>query len=105
MYKVVGTDTYLREISKWTKIEQEAAEKIPKKLAINPYVGDPLSYQFLREKRIKEKRIYYLIYDDLKLVLMVAVGGKKDQQDTINHIKGHLWEFRKVAEVIAKQVS
>lgn len=77
MFTVIGTNTYLKEINKWTKADREAAEKIPKKLAINPFTGDQLSYLFLREKRIKEKRIYYLIYKDLKLVLLVATSGNK----------------------------
>ena len=47
----------------------------------------------------------YLIYEYLKLVLLVAVSGKKNQQATINHIKKGLDEFRDVAESISKQVS
>jgi len=105
MFKIIGTDTYLEEISKWSKSDREAAEKIPKKLATNPFSGSPLSYPFLREKRIKEKRIYYLIYKNLNLVLLVATSGKKDQQTTISHIKEQLDEFKKVAEDIAKQAS
>lgn len=53
----------------------------------NPFVGKQLSYKFLREKRIKDKRIYYLVYEDIVLVLLIAVSKKKDQQMTINHIK------------------
>ena len=105
MFKVIGTDTYLEELDKLDKSEREAAEKIPKNLAENPFSGRPLGYPFLRERRIKEKRVYYLIYEDLELVLLVAISGKKDQQATINHIKSHLDEFRKVAEKIARQVS
>jgi len=105
MFKVIGTDTYLKEISKWSNPEIEAAEKIPKQLAENPFVGQQLRYPFLREKRIKEKRVYYLIYEDLNLVLLVAVSGKKDQQATIDHIVSQFKEYRKVAEQIAKQVS
>ena len=105
MFIVIGTDTYLKEVGKWPKFDRQEAEKIPNQLKENPFVGKPLSYPFLREKRIKEKRVYYLVYDDLKLVLLVATSGKKDQQTTIDHIKVHLKEFRKVAEDIAKQVS
>ena len=105
MFRVIGTNTYLKEISKWSKHEIEVAEKIPKQLTENPFVGQQLRYPFLREKRIKEKRVYYLIYEDLKLVLLVAVSGKKDQQDTIDHIVSQFNEYRKVAEQIAKQVS
>lgn len=105
MFKVIATETYLEEINKWGKSDKEAAEKLPKKLVENPYVGKQLSYPFLREKRVKEKRVYYLIYEDLKLVLLTAVSGKKDQQETINHIKENLYEFREIAESIAKQLS
>ena len=45
----------------------------------------------------------YLIYEDLKLVLLVAVNWKKNQQATIDHIKNGLDEFRKVAEDISKK--
>ena len=105
MFKVIGTDTYLKEIGKWSKAEIEAVGKIPKQLKDNPFIGQSLRYPFLREKRIKEKRVYYLIYEDLNLVLLVAVSGKKDQQDTIDHIVEQFKEFRKVAEQISKQVS
>ena len=105
MFKVIGTDTYLKEIDKWPGAYKEIAlNKMPKQLANNPFRGDPLGYAFLREKRIKEKRIYYLIYEDLSLVLLVAVSGKKDQQVTINYIKHKLEEYRKIAEEISKQV-
>jgi len=105
MFNVIGTDTYLKEVDKWPNDYKEAAEKIPVKLADNPLIGDPLGYAFLRERRIREKRVYYLVYEDLKLVLLVATSGKKDQQSTINHIKNQFGEFRKLAEKIAKQVS
>jgi|TARA_Y100000310_G_C20277349_1_gene620902 mRNA-degrading endonuclease RelE of RelBE toxin-antitoxin system len=105
MYAVIGTDTYLKEIKKWPKQYHVIADKIPKKLADNPNQGDQLRYPFLRESRIREKRVYYLIYDDLKLILLIATSGKKDQKSTIDHIADHLDEFRKVAEDIAKQVS
>ena len=59
----------------------------------------------MREKRIKEKRVYYLVYEELKLVLLVATSGKKDQQATIDHISDNLKEYKRVAEYVAKQVS
>ncbi len=105
MFNVIGTETYQREIEKWPKDHQEIADKIPKKLAANPLYGDPLGYPFLREKRVREKRVYYLIYPDLNLVLLVATSGKKDQQHTIDHIKEQLDEYRVIAEQIVKQVS
>ena len=105
MFIVIGTDTYMKEIGKWPKQDKEAALKIPNQLKENALVGKPLSYPFLREKKIKERRVYFLVYDDLKLVLLVATSGKKDQQATIDHIKKNLYEFRKAAENIVKQAS
>mgnify|MGYP000347872606 CR=1 FL=1 len=104
MFAVVGTETYEKELSKWPKADRDVAEKIPQKLAVNPFVGRQLTYRFLREKRIDERRVYYLIYEDLKLVLLVATSGKKDQQTTIDHIKSELDKFREIAEKIAKRV-
>jgi len=104
-FNVIGTDTYLKEINKWPKNYKEAVDKLPQKLADNPFTGKPLNYPFLRESRVKEKRVYYLIYEDLKLVLLVAVSDKKNQQETIDHIKEELDEYRKIAKDIAKQVS
>ncbi|MEK6963771.1 MAG: hypothetical protein AABX70_05050 [Nanoarchaeota archaeon] len=103
MLKVIGTDSYLLEIDKWPKADRLAADKIPKQLAMNPFAGDPLGYRFLREKRVGGKRVYYLVYEDLKLVLLVAASAKKDQQVTINHVKSQLDEYRQVAEEVIKQ--
>ena len=61
----------------------------------DPYFRDALRYRFFREKRFKEKRIYYLIYDDLSAVLVVAVEGKKTQQETIDYIVSYLSEYKK----------
>ena len=104
-YHVIATQTYKDEKRKWSKADQVATQKIEKKLAENPYVGDQCQYIFLREKRIGGKRIYFLVYDDLGLVLLVATSGKKDQQETINHIIGQFSEFKDLAQEIAKQLS
>jgi hypothetical protein len=60
--------------------------------------GKPLSYNYFREKRIKEKRVYFLIYENLKIVLIVNVSNKKYQQETINEIKLLMGEFKKYAQ-------
>jgi mRNA-degrading endonuclease RelE of RelBE toxin-antitoxin system len=102
MFSVIGTETYLRELKKWPEPDKSYAEKIPKGLAINPLVGKQLSYKFLREKKIGGRRVYYLVYDDLNLVLLVATSSKKDQSDTIKHLKKHLDKFRELVEKISK---
>ena len=104
-FKVIATENYLDEIKKLPKEYKAFVEELPNKLKENPFQGKPLIYRFLREKRIKEKRIYYLIYEDFNLVILVAVSGKKDQQYTIDHINYQLDDFKKIAEQISRQVS
>ena len=94
IFAVYTTKSFDRETEKLTKDEQERIQKIFLQLKENPYVGDQLQYGHLREKRIKEKRVYYLVYDDLQAVLVVAISGKKNQQATINHIIDNFDEYK-----------
>jgi mRNA-degrading endonuclease RelE of RelBE toxin-antitoxin system len=103
VYAVYTTESFDRETLKLTKDEQERIKKIYLQLKENSYVGDQLQYKHLREKRIKEKRIYYLVYDDLQAVLVVTVSGKKNQQATINHIIDNFDEYKEYLERLLKE--
>ena len=94
-YAVYGTEHFEKETEKLSNFDKGIIRKIIKELKENPYIGEPLSYRFFREKRLREKRLYFLIYDDFNAVMLVAFGGKKAQQETIDEIiKFHL-EFKK----------
>ena len=101
IYSVYTTESFDKEVAKF-KIEEKRIQKIFLQLKENPYVGDQLQYKNLREKRINEKRIYYLVYDDLKSVLIVAISDKKNQQATINHIIGSFDEYKEYLKKIIK---
>ena len=103
IYAVYTTKSFDREIEKLMKGEQERIQKIFLQLKENPYVGNQLKYRNLREKRIKEKRVYYLVYDDLQAVLVVAVSGKKNQQATINHIIDNFDEYKEYLEKLLRE--
>ncbi len=105
MYKVFRTRKFDKEVDKKVSgEEQKEIENIERKqLTINPYVGDPLGYHFFREKKIGGRRIYYLIYEELKAVLMVAVSDKKTQQETIDEIKLHLQDYYEVIREAIRQ--
>jgi mRNA-degrading endonuclease RelE of RelBE toxin-antitoxin system len=102
VYSVYTTETFDREMLQLQQSEQERIQKIFLQLKENPYIGDQLRYRHLREKRIKEKRIYYLIYNDLRSVLVVAISGKKNQQTTINHIVGNFDDYKIYLEKLIK---
>jgi len=93
-YSIYATKTFEKELDKLSSSDMEAVKKIFLQLKENPLVGDAIRYRFFREKRIREKRIYYLVYEDLSSVLMVAIGGKKAQPETINEIVRFIPEFK-----------
>jgi len=93
-YAIYTTHAFDRELENLTKGDERRIQKIFLQLKENPYVGDQLQYKNLREKRLKEKRIYYLVYKDLQAVLIVAISGKKNQQATINHIINNFSEYQ-----------
>jgi len=102
-YVVYVTESFEKETDKLSKSDKKIIQKIFLQLKENPYVGNSLRYRFFREKRIREKRVYYLVYDDLSAVLVVAFGGKKAQQETIDEIIKMLPEFKKYLKNLLKQ--
>ncbi len=105
MYKVLRTEEFERKIEKFLSIgERLRIDKIEQELAEEGFTGKPLGYSFFREKRINGKRVYFLICDELKIVLMASISDKKKQQKTIDEIKAHLLELRKAVEEKAKLI-
>ncbi len=99
MFKILRTDEFERAVDKFlVAAERARLDKIEQELAENAYMGKPLGYSFFREKRIDGKRVYFLIYDEFKVILMVSASDKKKQQQTIDRIKRSLLELRKAVE-------
>ena len=97
-YSVYTTENFETETSELSNSDKFKIKRIFNQLKENPYVGNQIKYKFFREKRLKEKRIYYLIYEKLSCVLIVAFGGKKTQQKTINEVIKLFPEFSKYAK-------
>lgn len=93
-YKVFRSVSFQDEIVKYDKNIQDRVDKIEDKLMYNPKYGNPLGTEWFRESRFENYRIYYLVYDDLQAIYIVAISGKKDQQKTINTIRLFLEFFR-----------
>ncbi|MEK6830232.1 MAG: hypothetical protein AABY15_09015 [Nanoarchaeota archaeon] len=94
VYTVYTTEKFDKEVKKLSQEEQERVQKIFLQVKENPYVGDQLQIKILREKRLREKRVYYLVFEDLKVVLFVATSDKKTQQKTIDYIIKYVNEYR-----------
>ena len=103
MLKVYRTAEFEKLIKKFlTKEEQSQLENIEGEISEKSLTGSPLSFKFLREKRISGKRVYFLVYEDLKAALMVSSSDKKTQQETIDKIRVYLPEFRNLMQELIR---
>ncbi len=104
LYKIKGTEPFLKKYELFlNSSEIDKFSKFKERLKINPYIGDPLRVKFVREFKTETgKRLYFLIYDDLKIVLFVAFSNKKKQRATIKRIFEKLDEFKKYIYKIYK---
>lgn len=85
---------YQEVILKLSSNDQNRIDNLVQQFTQNPYVGDSLQIKSIREKRFDGKRIYYVVFDDLKSVLIVGLSGKRIQQRTIDSIKSRLNNYR-----------
>ena len=86
-YEVYHSETFDKQLKKYPKGFHDWLDKIEDQLEEKPsYVGDQLRVPWFREKKHDKFRVYYLIYEDLKAVYLVAISDKKDQQRIINTI-------------------
>ena len=87
--------------------EQIRVDKILDSLLENgDVIGRPLSgLSFFREKKFDGKRLYYLVYENVFVILVLALGDKKAQQATINEILLHLDEYEKYVMDALKKIA
>jgi len=97
-YIVIRSKDFKKEFSKLSQDEQREINNFEVQLSENPYVGKPLSFSFIREKKFGNKRAYYIIYDELILVFMVDISDKKSQQKRISGIKRKLKDYYEIAK-------
>jgi hypothetical protein len=64
----------------------------------NSAVGKPIRFRWFREKKFGGKRLYYLVYEEQDIVLLVAFGTKKEQQKIISHIMQNRKKYKRIVE-------
>ncbi len=99
-YKIYRSERFDKELNKFDENFKKRVDKIEDQLVNNPYSGDSLNVYWFREKRYGKYRIYYIIYDDLESLIMVAISEKNDQQKVINTVKFLFHQFREEIEVL-----
>ncbi len=101
-YSVYHSARFDKELEKFDKNFRVWLGKIENQLVENPYTGDPLGMKWFSEKKYKNYRIYFLVYDDLMSVFMVGISSKKDQQKVINTIRLLMDFFKEEIENLSK---
>ena len=97
-FKIYTTEEFDKLFNKLDADIQGQIRKEISQLELNPYVGKPLGYRFFREKKVKNYRIYYLIYNEYLVVFIITLSRKKDQQNAINSIKKLIPLYRQEIE-------
>ena len=91
-YSTYATDTFKEIYASLDKSEQNWIDKTKKKLAENP-TGKILQFSWFREKKFLNKRLFFLIDDELKKILFVSFASKRKQQDVINFVVNNRQEL------------
>ncbi len=91
-YTIYATDTFKKLYASLDGSEQGWIDKIKKQLEAYP-TGKPLRYSWFREKKYGNKRLYYLIDESSKKILLVSFAPKKDQQKIINFVTVNMKEL------------
>ena len=94
MYVILTTDEFEKRYKKLDSQLQKEITKEIDQLEENPYFGKQLGYPFFREKKVKNYRIYYLVYDEQVVVFLISISTKKNQQETIDKIKVLIPHYR-----------
>ena len=99
-YDIYETETFSKLYESMETVERDWVDKIKLQLKENPDVGKPLRFDWFREKKYGDKRLYYLIYQNLSRVLLVAFGSKKDQQKIIDHVLENKDRYKNIIESV-----
>ena len=91
-YEVFATDSFKKLFKSLDRDEKNWIEKIKKQL--EEFIsGKPLQFNWFREKKYLNKRLYFLIDEEKNRILLVSFASKKDQQKVIDYIIQNRVEF------------
>jgi mRNA-degrading endonuclease RelE of RelBE toxin-antitoxin system len=91
VYRLIRTQAFDRAFARLSPDIRERFSRQLDKVVLDPYsLGKPLGRSWCRELKQEGFRLYYTIYDEEVVVLLVDVSSKKDQQVRIERIREEL---------------
>ena len=95
MYNLFRSTEYKELCSKLDNAEQQHIKNIEEELKSNPFVGKPLGFKFLREKRLEGgKRVIFLVYGIEQVIFCILITTKKNQKAMIRFIRNNISLYR-----------
>ena len=96
MFRIFTTHEFDKDFEKLDNSEQIRIRKIISQLKEQgELVGKPLAgLSFFREKKFNGKRLFFLVYKNYSVVLILAISDKKAQHATINRILLDISEYQ-----------
>ena len=104
-YRVYTTDEFDKNFNRLDESDKIRVRKILNQLRENgDSAGKPLRFPYFREKKFESKRLYFLVYKDYMIVLVVAISDKKTQQETIDAIVAELKNYKDIIEKKIREI-
>lgn len=82
------------------KSEKDWIGKVIAQLKDNLSVGKPLIFDWLREKKFGNKRLFFLVNEKLGKAMLFSFSTKKEQQTIINHVIQNKEEYLRMLNEI-----
>ncbi|HLC67840.1 MAG TPA: hypothetical protein VJI12_03050 [archaeon] len=92
-YEIYETYTFTMIFNSVTEKERDWIRKMKEQIKINPKTGKALHFDWFREKKFENKRLYFIVSIKKPRVLLVSYASKKEQQKIIDYIVLHKEEF------------
>ncbi len=95
-FRVFKTEWFEKKFLKLDKSLQDRIEKfVPQLREKGDGVGKPLGgVHYFREKKFDGYRLYYLVYPQWSVILVVDLGAKKVQDATIRQVMTSLADYQ-----------
>ncbi|MBI4043449.1 MAG: hypothetical protein HY393_01420 [Candidatus Diapherotrites archaeon] len=105
-YRVFKNVQFDEKFVRLTVFEKARVERFLNQLTEKPgMVGKPLGVHFFREKKFNGKRVYYLVYEEWKSVMIINISNKKEQASTIQEIRMKLGHYKDFMQSILKKLN
>lgn len=92
-YEIYETETFTNIFESLTEKERGWIRKMKEQIKINPRTGKALHFDWFREKKLDDKRLYFIFSTKNPRALLISFASKKEQQKIIDYIVLHKDEY------------